>query len=225
MYFSPFLQMMYTEALLSHKTGYANQIIYPITITLIKLSLLLFYFRLFKVHEGFKVAIYITGVLALGWCVGIIFAGALQCLPVKQCLNGLGPPVTHHFSFQSYLLGYAIPNVTLDFVILVLPIFLVWNLVLTKRKKVAVSAVFLLGGFTCGASIARVYSVAYLDRLDITCKKPPKPTRSPILQLTLRTQGPMSVLSSGPPSNSASVSHALASPPSNLSLSAFPKSS
>ncbi len=35
----------------------------------------------------------------------------------------------------------------------------------------------------------------------------------------------MSVLSSGPPSNSASVSHALASPPSNLSFSAFPKSS
>lgn len=170
---------MYTEALLSHKTGYANQIIYPITITLIKLSLLLFYFRLFRVHEGLKVAIYITGVLALGWCLGIIFAGALQCLSVKQCLNGLGPPVTHHFSFQSYLLGYAIPNVTLDFVILVLPIFLVWNPVLTKRKKVAVSAVFLLGGFTCGASIARVYSVAYLDRLDITCKKPPKSTRSP----------------------------------------------
>lgn len=225
MYFSPFLQMMYTEALLSHKTGYANQIIYPITITLIKLSLLLFYFRLFRVHEGFKVAIYITGVLALGWCVGIIFAGALQCLPVKQCLNGLGPPVTHHFSFQSYLLGYAIPNVTLDFVILVLPIFLVWNLVLTKRIKVAVSAVFLLGGFTCGASIARVYSVAYLDRLDITCKKPLNQQDLQILQLTLRTQGPMSVLSSGPPSNSASVSHALASPPSNLSFSAFPKSS
>ncbi len=143
---------------------------YPITITLIKTSLLLFYFRLFGIHKGSRIAVYVTGVLSLGWCIGIIFAGALQCLPVKQCLNGVGPPITHNFSFESYLLGYAIPNVTLDFAILVLPISAVWNLVLTKRKKVAVSAVFLLGAFTCGASIARVYSVAYLDRLDITCK-------------------------------------------------------
>lgn len=70
-------------------------------------------------------------------------------------------------------------NVVSDFLILTLPLPIIWRLQMSTRKKVGVIAIFALGGLACIASVFRlVYSIqllsvpsgtlAYLINIDIT---------------------------------------------------------
>lgn len=45
-----------------------------------------------------------------------------------------------------YFLGVAIPNVTTDVVMLLLPIPWIWKLVISLSQKIALSLIFILGG-------------------------------------------------------------------------------
>lgn len=57
-----------------------------------------------------------------------------------------------------------------DLVILSLPIPMIWKLQIDSRRKAALSAMFLLGGFVCLTSILRFVALAKINIKDITCK-------------------------------------------------------
>jgi hypothetical protein len=59
-----------------------------------------------------------------------------------------------------------------DLIILALPIPMVWKLQINARRKLALSAMFLLGGFVCLTSIFRFIALAQINIKDITCKSP-----------------------------------------------------
>lgn len=114
---------------------YGSEILYGPHIAAIKSSILLLYLRLFGIRKSFKIAILMVQGLVVAWCISIFIASIFVARK---------PPHTQVNTIK-YLVGTAIPNVVTDFVILVLPISMVWQLQLSKRRKAALCGVFLLG--------------------------------------------------------------------------------
>ena len=112
-------------------------------ITAIKISVLLFYKRVFSTPQ-FRKWIIGIGVLVVAWLLANNLLFAFQCTPVRKawelelpghCVNSL----TAVRAVQAF-------NAILDAVVLALPVSAVLHLQLPTAKKVGVMAVFLLGG-------------------------------------------------------------------------------
>ena len=113
-------------------------------ITLIKVSILLFYYRLFGVRKQFKITLFVVLGLVCAWCIAIVLIDIFQCVPVQAAW--IRPyPNSRCIDNNASLLGTAVTNVILDIAILVLPLSPIWNLALTIRQKVTLSAIFFVG--------------------------------------------------------------------------------
>ncbi|KAL2842380.1 hypothetical protein BJY01DRAFT_264497 [Aspergillus pseudoustus] len=123
----------------------ANQILdFPFTVTPAKLSILLFYVRIFETRS-FKTLSYIVGSLVL----------VFRCSPVQYTWNKniVGGSCFNQQAFYRYV---SLPNILTDFVILVMPMPLVWKLQTRLTHKLALTGVFLLGGLGLVTSILRM---------------------------------------------------------------------
>ena len=121
------------------------QVGYPPAITFTRLSLFLMYLRIFSPSRSARYLIYFGITATVLFYTGILLTKIISCTPrsgdswieashSKSC----GKTVT-----QSYAMGAF--NVISDFCLLVIPIPVVWNLQLPLRRKVGVSAIFLMG--------------------------------------------------------------------------------
>ncbi|MCJ1286890.1 hypothetical protein MMC26_006236 [Xylographa opegraphella] len=146
------------------KSFYAYETVYTIAITLAKYSILLFYSRIFKEHY-FKIALWVTAGIVTAWFVAIELSVLLECIPIHS-LWDFGPG--HCINLKAFFLGSGIPNVILNAVILVLPLPMIWTLQIERSQKIALSSVFLLGGFIVIVSIVRVVILNGLEEVDIT---------------------------------------------------------
>ena len=128
------------------KILYASEICYPVTMAVIKTSILLFYHRLFGVRKWFRRVLYVTESVVVCWCIATVLAAIFRCSPVRY---GLLPvtdeTIIHCDDIYAYLLATSVLNVVVEFWILLLPLSVVWTLQLPNRQKVAVTCIFLLG--------------------------------------------------------------------------------
>lgn len=135
---------------------YALQITYPLAITFVKFSIILFYRRIFHVPSTVKPLLAI-GIIVAAWSIAMVLVAIFSCVPVhafwtmeepRTCVKAL-----------PYFLGVAIPNVTTDVVMLLLPIPWIWKLVISLSQKIALSLIFILGGFVTIISALRMVTV------------------------------------------------------------------
>ena len=128
------------------KIIYASGISYPITMTIIRTSILLFYLRLFGVRKWFRRVLYVTEVVVVCWCIATVFPAIFRCNPVRYGLLPITEEtISHCDDIDGYLLATSVLNVVVEFWILLLPLSIVWTLQLPNKQKVAVSCIFLLG--------------------------------------------------------------------------------
>lgn len=132
---------------------YAGNFPYLVIISMTKTSILLFYLRLFGTpgtRPGFRKLLYVTQALVVIWFIGSLIPGIFRCHPVADFWDPLvvGAPDVRHYctNTNTYYLASSAFNVALDFWILVLPLSIVWTLQLRGRRKLGLSAIFLLGG-------------------------------------------------------------------------------
>ncbi|KAI4094204.1 MAG: hypothetical protein LQ339_007547 [Xanthoria mediterranea] len=138
---------------------YAVELTYTVLVTTTKISILLFYRRVFMnqaTSTRFRVAWYAIAVWALLWGISTFFAAAFQCSPASFYWS----KYTHKtqgtcMDLRILLLVTASLNIVTDVALLILPMPVVWNLNIERSQKFAVSGIFLLGGFVCVASIIR----------------------------------------------------------------------
>ena len=90
-----------------------------------------------------------------------------QCQPVHALWDLTSMP-RKCIDLKSFFVGSGIPNVLLNSVILVLPLPMVWTLEIERKHKLALSGVFLLGGFVVIVSIIRVIVLSQMVQVDIT---------------------------------------------------------
>ncbi|KAJ5650186.1 uncharacterized protein N7484_003909 [Penicillium longicatenatum] len=139
------------------KSEYAVPPLYAVNVTLVKISILCFYHRIFSV-ASFRRINYGVGIFCLVWFVAAFIGDLLYCIPIRHFWD---PTVAGHcFNFPSYFLAMELIDILLDVTIIVLPLRTISSLQLSFRKKVALLGVFLLGSFvivTGAVRIAYVY--------------------------------------------------------------------
>ena len=123
---------------------YVSEILYNIGLTCIKLSVLLFYVRVFTTSRlWFRLSVWTLGFLCIGWCVAITFLGCFQCDPPQASFNLSikGNCLSQHDIY----VGTAVPNVLIDFFLLILPLPGIKPLHAVAKNKIALAFIFILG--------------------------------------------------------------------------------
>ena len=146
-----------------------------LSLAFLKASVLLFYRRLFVTSPrspfAIATAVLLGGTVAWGLaffaagiasCPARLVAGSTPALSnpaVYLCADSLGSsrgglgPLAGPFAF-------IVTDVATDFFVLFLPLPVIWGLQMPPRRKLALSAVFLLGGLACVSSVLRLAAFA-----------------------------------------------------------------
>ncbi|KAI1079137.1 hypothetical protein F5B20DRAFT_545089 [Whalleya microplaca] len=127
---------------------------YLVAATVIKLSLLFLYRRLFNLQK--KAKWFVNGgiVVVLLVNVALLLAIIFFCIPVQKAWDN---SIEGHCSSPapvSYFTG--VWNAVVDIYVLVLPIPMLWGLNMGPRRKARLGAVFGIGIFACAASLVRL---------------------------------------------------------------------
>lgn len=117
---------------------------FPLTVTPAKISLLIFYARIFPVRK-FQICSYVLGSFVLALGIAILFQTIFQCSPISY---GWDRSIDNGSCIHQMVFYRAVSplNVLTGVLILVLPMPLVWRLHAPRGQKLALTGVFLLGG-------------------------------------------------------------------------------
>ncbi|ERF71789.1 hypothetical protein EPUS_01704 [Endocarpon pusillum Z07020] len=137
---------------------YIGGIIFVITITVVKISILCFYRTIFAISR-FRKLTWVVGVVCIIWLLVGLPIIIFQCSPIQAAwrfeLHATGEAKCN--SMPPAFFGLEIANVVVDIMILCLPIYMIRRLQMTAAKKRSVIAIFLVGGFVCVSCIIRAY--------------------------------------------------------------------
>lgn len=143
----------------------ANQFTYFALCPLIKISIICFYRRVFTIPIFQRISFGLNCLIG-SWGAAIFIACGLQCRPLRaywdQTVDG------KCFDGQLFIIVNQVFNVVMDFVILGLPVPMIWNLQRHWRDKLALNGVFAIGAFVCFASIYRIVTLFWMHPQDQT---------------------------------------------------------
>ncbi|KAL2860786.1 uncharacterized protein BJX67DRAFT_326749 [Aspergillus lucknowensis] len=170
------------------KSFLAIQLIYFTNASLTKSSLLLLYRRIFGIVRPFRIALAISWFLVLGWFVACVIASIAGCRPVEyfwtrfEAPREAAPAGGSCFNEVAFFRWNGIANMLLDILMLVLPLPMVWRMKMSRRRRMLLTGVFLMGGFVCVVSLLRIVSFNVSDRGDPTYTQVPSSTWSSVEQ-------------------------------------------
>ncbi|KAI0180757.1 hypothetical protein GGR52DRAFT_4258 [Hypoxylon sp. FL1284] len=122
---------------------------YLIAATLIKLSLLFLYHRLFSLQKRSKWLVVGSIVVVSLFSAGVLLGTIFQCVLVQKARDDSLPGYCSPPAIFLYLSGAW--NAVVDIYVLILPLHLIRSLNLTPKRKLRLTAVFSLGApYLCG---------------------------------------------------------------------------
>jgi hypothetical protein len=125
---------------------YYTELLYLTSIAITKISILLFYLRIFP-QQGLRRAIYVTIVFCVLYIIAFVTPTALQCIPVRYAWERWDGE--HHgkcINLNADAWASAAFNIVLDLVVICLPLRELKNLAMSRRRKFGVMLMFLGGG-------------------------------------------------------------------------------
>ncbi|KAK4155678.1 hypothetical protein C8A00DRAFT_31521 [Chaetomidium leptoderma] len=127
---------------------------YNLCTLFVKLSILSFYLR-FSVDRAFRMAVYAVMFITVGYTIPNAFLFLYICKPIAfywdwTIANGTC------LSAQTIFDSANILNMSTDFMILLLPIWMLRPLRAPLLKKIGVALILMAGGFVCGISTMRM---------------------------------------------------------------------
>ncbi|KAF2679668.1 hypothetical protein K458DRAFT_346656, partial [Lentithecium fluviatile CBS 122367] len=142
------------------------QILWATSLTATKLSILLFYCRVFAVPSVHLAAKILCVVIFL-WCSTVILSAFLLCRPFAFNWDPTIPDGHCGNRVLSYIMT-GVLNIITDFAVLCLPMPVIWGLQMRMASKLGLIAVFATGFFVCVVSIVRLHSLLTIDYNDAT---------------------------------------------------------
>ena len=127
------------------KCMYTLEWLYIISTALPKLSVLFMYLRIFRVKLQRIACYFVAGAIYYHVGASLISSG-FECQPFayqwdREIPGGSCPNrLIHHRWVVSF------PNIIVDIAILILPVPMLWALQISRARKIALTAVFLIGG-------------------------------------------------------------------------------
>ncbi|KAM5341461.1 hypothetical protein ACJ41O_014492 [Fusarium nematophilum] len=129
--------------------------IYAFTLFFAKVSILSFYWRMFRV-TNIKVAIQILMVCSVIWILARTFLTTFHCIPVYAFWDFSVKNATCAIESSKFFFGTVLAHVILDVLILILPIVQIQKLQLPKMQKVGIILMFMFGILVCVAGMVIV---------------------------------------------------------------------
>lgn len=159
--------------LIQHQFFYVAELFYILSNSLTKLSLLLFFLRIFP-NRAFRFQVQIVGLFVITTGVAIFFSLIFQCSPIQGYWENWELPASQQTKcLDQYAVLYAGSGLSIfqNILILVLPISTLWKLELSARRKVNVLLMFSVGSGVIVFSFLRLPSLARLrGSTDPSCK-------------------------------------------------------
>ncbi|KAI1316486.1 hypothetical protein F5Y16DRAFT_393128 [Xylariaceae sp. FL0255] len=140
------------------KILYAGNMIYDSAVCLSKASVIFYYRRIFAFNRSFHIYTIILLGLLMGIYIAESFALTFADYPVEAQWN-VEIPHTQIRDIPLWLSG-ALTFIAIDVLIIVTPIFHIWNLKMATDRKLGIAALFLLGSVVTVATILKVIYVA-----------------------------------------------------------------
>ncbi|ORY06132.1 hypothetical protein BCR34DRAFT_36029 [Clohesyomyces aquaticus] len=152
--FSTF-QMLPEQAVNNMKVLISILVTYPMALTLIKLSILLFYLRI-AVVKTFENLCKGTVILVVLFQIISIIVTCTECIPLSKMWGFYNQAPGHCINYNAFYHVSSVFHIVTDFWILALP----WKLVMTiqcpRRDKIALGFIFGLGFLSAACSIVRL---------------------------------------------------------------------
>lgn len=117
---------------------------YSYSIGFSKLSILLFYWRIFK-QSAIRIPIQVLLFLSVSWIILRTFMVIFHCIPVQAYWDKTIDGAVCKINDSQFFFGTCLTHFALDVVILTLPIIEVFKLRLRLGQKVAITALFVIG--------------------------------------------------------------------------------
>ncbi|KAI1112559.1 plasma membrane protein Pth11-like protein [Nemania sp. NC0429] len=161
--------MVQTDQLtLNSQIEWAFNMILPLLLGCIKGSFLFFYKRIFSVHgnSAINIILNILIIMVFAWAVAFCFAFIFFCrLNFFAIWGTFTDLIMYCPGSMNLVLALCITDFVVDVIVIIFPVPLIWRLNLPRNKKLAISAVFLLGIIAVVASLARLVVVAKIVRV------------------------------------------------------------
>ena len=141
------------------KLTYPVSSLYFLIMSSIKTSCLLLYRRVFSVDVGFRRQTSVILIIVWAFWIAATLATILNCLPFEYNWISIGDPA-HCFNYNFFWMITGAIEVFLDAVILAMPVPMVLRLQLTRKRKIVVLLIFLLGALYVLSSL-----ISYFDPL------------------------------------------------------------
>ncbi|KAL8904325.1 MAG: hypothetical protein Q9171_007088 [Xanthocarpia ochracea] len=143
----------------------ASIVLYIVSLAATKISILLLYRRIFPLC-GFHAFIWAVGIFVVAFTTATVFFIIFSCNPIDGAWN---PTIKAKcINEQAAILAIACMTIVSDFIILGLPLPLVWKMHLPRIRKFQLTIIFLLGTFASVISIYRATVVARVDKADLS---------------------------------------------------------
>ncbi|KAA8651300.1 uncharacterized protein ATNIH1004_000181 [Aspergillus tanneri] len=135
------------------QSEYAIPALYAVNVTLVKMSILFFYRRVFAV-AGFRRINTFVMAFCMVWFVAAVIGDLLYCIPIQRFWDPSAGGSC--FNFAAYFLAMELVDMLLDVVIIALPVNTILGLHLSLRKRLALLGIFLLSAFVVITGAVRI---------------------------------------------------------------------
>ncbi|KAH3999904.1 hypothetical protein HBI81_052550 [Parastagonospora nodorum] len=133
-------------------------VVYKMTVTLIKLSILMIYLKI-GVSRTFERLCKLTMCLLVAWQIVVVIVVPAQCTPLEKLWDFTGTVEGHCINANAFYHVTSAFHILMDIWILVLPLKLIIRIPRPPREKIALFIIFGLGVISTIASIVRLQSL------------------------------------------------------------------
>ncbi|PMD58839.1 uncharacterized protein K444DRAFT_416939 [Hyaloscypha bicolor E] len=142
------------------KWSVTQGVFFGLSILFAKLSILQFYLRL-SPHPYFRITVHTLSVTITLYSLVCSFQFLFACRPMAKYWDY---SIQYGSCIDSVIIWIfnSVMNSITDITMIFLPILMMWNLQISRRQKIAVNCIFLLGGFVSIVSIIRLVYIVML---------------------------------------------------------------
>ncbi|KAF2796780.1 hypothetical protein K505DRAFT_372933 [Melanomma pulvis-pyrius CBS 109.77] len=134
-------------------TNYAMQVIWNPTVGVTKLSIAFLYKRIFATY-AFRMLTWGTIVMLAAWTIAFTLVNIFPCYPISNAWTT--ESTDGCVNFPAMYTAAVASNVATDIIVMLIPIYNVWNLHMPMRRKLGVVSIFCLGSFVIVTGIIRL---------------------------------------------------------------------
>lgn len=127
------------------KLYFVCSILYFFLVMAIKISILLMYRRIFSVDPLFRLQSFLIGVFVVALWLAATITRIFFCRPIGYIWMGLNLE-RHCLPYDRFWIAVGVIDITVDIVILALPVRMVLKIQLSPKQKASITCLFLLGG-------------------------------------------------------------------------------